>query len=124
MKVSEKPQQIANMESGDCRVVVLAAAMFALAPHALAQGGAAAESAPTPGLTAVRVNTFPNAKALPLHAGIAGGVARSSAPSRRKSSSCRAHRGPRSRLRAQILGLKRQPGTSTQAGYQPDQRIY
>jgi len=56
------------------RIVVLATAIFALAPHSLAQGGVAAESAPMSGLTAVRVDTFPNAKALPLHAGIAGGI--------------------------------------------------
>ena len=61
------------MESAG-RTVVFAAAMFALALHSLAQGGGAAESALMPGLAVVRVNTFPNAKALPLHAGIAGGI--------------------------------------------------
>src|SRR3989442_6478645 len=62
-----------HMESAGC-LVILAAAMFALAPHALAQGTAAGKSAPAQGVAAVRVNTFPNAKALPLHAGIAFGI--------------------------------------------------
>ncbi len=65
--------RIRTMESAG-RTVVFAAAIFALAPHSLAQGGGAAESALMPGSAVVRVNTFPNAKALPLHAGIAGGI--------------------------------------------------
>src|SRR5262249_19548303 len=52
---------------GQCRIMPLAAALFAAVLLAAAPGRAAE-------LAQLRVNAFPNAKALPLHAGIAKGI--------------------------------------------------